>query len=229
MRIQALRSILMGLLLVPAVLVSITSESGASRTKLDALVGKRVPAAPSSWYPIAKVPMTATRHYYPLPRSVVELFTTGIEASEFPSVQFLLFRSNAAARAYYLHPGINLAADAASQQSLAGPRPAPSPSRWIDLQQCIYESGPNPHAAPQGAPASLMTSSGKCPIGTPTSVGLGTIALRGPVVVIVNNPAGVPYVSPIPVSVTTFPTLAVLGAAALSANASKLLRSSGGA
>jgi hypothetical protein len=152
---------------------------------------------------------------------------TGLQVSSYPSVQFIVFRSTSTATAYYERPGVNLAEDQASQRPLAGPRPTSAPSRWIDLQQCLYESGPNPHQAPKGAPASTMKSSGKCPIGTATSVGLATITLRGPVVIIVNNPTVVSYVSPVPKEVRAFPTSAIQETAILSSNASKLLRSAG--
>ena len=72
-----------------------------------------------------------------------------------------------------------------------------------------------------------MTSSGTCPIGTATSVGLATISLRGSVVIIVNNLAAVPYASPAPKEVDTFPSVVVRETPTLSSNASNLLRSVG--
>lgn len=203
------------------------TETDASSPNISALVGKRVPMAPASWYRIVKSQSPPPRPYGPLWRSVEDLFVTGSGVASYPSVQFIVFRSTATARAYYERPGLNLAHNTSSQRPLTGPRPASSPSRWIDLQQCLYESGPNPHQASKGAPASTMTSSGRCPIGTATSVGLATISLRGSVVIIVNNLAVVPYTSPVPKEVGTFPTVAVRETATLSSNASKLLRSVG--
>jgi hypothetical protein len=217
-----------GLVFVAALLSVTAAEADASSPSISALVGKRVPMAPASWSRIVKGRIPSPRLYGPLGRSVKDLLVTGLEDASYPSVQFIVFKSTSAARAYYERPGANLAPNTSSQRPLAGPRPASSPSRWIDLQQCLYESGPNPHQAPKGAPASTMTSSGRCPIGTATSVGLATISLRGSVVIIVNNLAEVPSVSPVPRKVDTFPTMVVRRTATLSSNASKLLRTVGG-
>jgi hypothetical protein len=222
---RSLRSMVIGLVFVAALLSATVTEADASSPNISALVGKRVPMAPASWYRIVKGRIPPPRHYGPLWRSVEDLFVTGLQVSTYPSVQFIVFRSTSTARTYYEHPGVNLAVSQSLQRPLAGPRPASAPSRWMDLQQCLYESGPNPHQAPKGAPASTMTSSGTCPIGTATSVGLATISLRGSVVIIVNNLADDSSPSPVPKEVGTFPTLLVHETATLSSNASKLLRS----
>jgi hypothetical protein len=195
---RSLRSMVIGLVFVAALLSATAAEADASSPNISALVGKRVPMAPASWYRIVKGRIPLPRRYGPLWRSVEDLFVTGLGDPQYPSVQFIVFRSTSTARAYYQRPGVNLAVNQSFQRPLVGPRPASAPSRWIDLQQCLYESGPNPHQAPQGAPASTMTSSGTCPIGTATSVGLATITLRGPVVIIVNNLADDSYASPVP-------------------------------
>ena len=218
---------MIGLVFVAALLSATATEADASSPSISALVGKRVPMAPASWYRIVKGRIPPPRLYGPLWRSVEDLFVTGLGVASYPSVQFIVFRSTSTARAYYERPGVNLAHNTSSQRPLAGPRPASSPSRWIDLQQCLYESGPNPHQAPKGAPASTVTSSGTCPIGTATSVGLATISLRGSVVIIVNNMAAVSDASPVPKEVATFPTMVIRETATLSSNASKLLRSVG--
>ena len=224
---RSLRSMVVGLVFVAALLSVTATEADASSQNFSALDGKRVQMAPASWYRIVKGRIPPSRLYGPLWRSVEDLFVTGLQVASYPSVQFIVFRSTSTARAYFERPGVNLAENQSFQGPLAGPRPDSAPSRWIDLQQCLYESGPNPHQAPKGAPASTMTSSGTCPIGTATSVGLATITLRGPVVIIVNNLAVVPYASPVPKEVDTFPNLVVHETATVSSNASKLLHSAG--
>lgn len=221
---RSLRSMVIGLVFVAALLSATATEADASSPNISGLVGKRVPMAPASWYRIVKGRIPPPRLYGPLWRSVADLFVTGLQVANYPSVQFIVFRSTSTARAYYQRPGVNLAEDQSAQRPLAGPKPDSAPSRWIDLQQCLYESGPNPHQAPKGAPASTMTSSGRCPIGAATSVGLATITLRGSVVIIVNDLADAYYPSPVPKEVGTFPTLLVHETATLSSNASKLLR-----
>jgi hypothetical protein len=205
--------------------ISLSISAGASRSGLSALIGKRIAGAPASWQPIQRL-LVPSIPKFGLPRTVTYVIATGQSDPSFSSVQFYKFSSLAAAKNYYEHPATNLADNPAFLRPLKGADPAPSPSRWVDLEQCIYEHGPNPHRAPIGAPASVMTGSGNCSIGTPTSTGLGSITRRGSVVMVVNSPEA-NQVFPIPNSISSFSLYAALNVASLTVNGSKLLRSVG--
>jgi hypothetical protein len=152
-----------------------------------------------------------------LPPALRAAVTTRLSGdANFPSVSFYEFSSVTAANNYYRHPGWNFAVNAAFMRPLAGPAPAGSSSRWIDLEQCLYFSGPNPNHAPIDAPASAMTGNGTCPIGTAVPDGLAAIAQRGRDVVVVNNPASTGgLASTIPTNVTQLPVAIAVQVAGL--------------
>jgi hypothetical protein len=175
MHLRPLSRILVGLVMGAALLLLFADGIGASTTSFNALASKRVPGSLTTWSPIQRVLFPSS--YFP--QSVREsLVTASVADANFPSIAFVLFKSDAAAKAYYEHPGPNLAANRAWQRPLSGPAPAAIPSRWIDLKQCLYLGGPNPRNAPQGAPASSMRSNGTCPVGSPVAVGIDRIPVN---------------------------------------------------
>jgi hypothetical protein len=202
-------------------------QAGAdARDALSPIIGKTIPGAPSGWSVVTR------------PTDYPEQFKalglpSGLESSAYahdpesatdPAVYFFLFFSSDAAQAFYDHPGHDFAALESQMRPLAGASPVPH-SRWIDLENCIYLAGPNPHDAPVGAPSSEMTPSGRCPIGSPRSVGLASITRMGDIVVVVHNPTGQVGEAPLPTSVSNgFPPLVQLGVATLASNSLKLLR-----
>jgi hypothetical protein len=203
-------------------LASPDANAATDRT-LNGLIGKRVPGAPRSWFPIIRTSLSSREeHVYYLPKTLEDVLITGERDPAFPSVQFYAFRTAETARQFYRQPGTNLAPFIASMRPLAGQNPVPG-SRWIDLQQCIYVSGPNPHDAPRGAPASMMSPSGTCRIGTPMSIGFASISIHRTVVIVVNDPDPEISTTPIPHDISAFPALVVLTEAKLALNSTGLL------
>jgi hypothetical protein len=208
-------------LLVVAAVVTLTLNApmgpAAQAEGLDHLIGKRVPGAPTSWSAIRPFGLQCKKGT-PLscPPSLLQALATSDGGANFGSVDFYEFTSVSAAKDYYRQPAGNFAVNLAFMRPLAGPRPAGANSRWIDLEQCLYFSGPNPNDVPVDAPASIMTSSGKCPIGTAVPAGLGAMARRGNDIVVVNNPSGVDgLATTIPPSVRQVPVALALQVANL--------------
>lgn len=205
---------------------SVGQAGGGVRDVLSSIVGKPIPGAPNGWSLVTRPPA------YPeqfkalgLPSGLEStVYAHGPESPTDQAVYFFLFSSTDAARSFYDHPGHDFAALESQMRPLAGASPVPH-SRWIDLENCIYLSGPNPHRAPVGAPSSEMTASGRCPIGSPRSVGLASITRLGPIVIVVHNPSGQLGEAPLPTSVSSgYPPLEQLGVATLASNSIRLLR-----
>jgi hypothetical protein len=210
-----------------ASLIGSVGPSGAGvHDALGPIIGKQIPGAPSGWSLITRPPA------YPEQFKALGL-PSGLESTAYadgpasatdPAVDFFVFSSSDAAQFFYDHPGHDFAELESQMRPLAGASPVPD-SRWIDLENCIYLSGPNPNAAPLGAPSSEMTPSGRCPIGSPRSVGLASITRLGSMVLVVHNPTGQLGEAPLPTSVASgYPPLVQLGVATLASNSIKLLR-----
>ncbi len=107
-------------------------------------------------------------------------------------ISFYEFPTSRAATAFYLHPPPALVALVGGRPvALKGNGPVSTPSRWLDLELCIFEgNGPNPNHAPKGAPAAMPTAHGKCAVGDPRSGGIASITQRGNIVFVV-SPYGV--------------------------------------
>ncbi len=172
---------LMGLAAVSILAAACGSSSGASSAQIDALIGKRVPGTPATWNPIGKI------HDRDIAGTSTGPVTTehvaGPNAN--PSITFFEFHNSGAATEFYSKPQTAILLLGENPQPLAGSGPVAAPSRWLDLEQCIYEVGLNPNHDPVGAPSSYMSDSGKCVVGTPKSTGVASITQRGNVVFIV--------------------------------------------
>jgi hypothetical protein len=179
------RRLLLGLICMP-VLFAACAGASATTVETNALLGKRVAGTPASWSPITK--FKYLRGNFSRQSSAPVLTGTARPDESLDGISFYEFASSRAATAFYLHPPEALVSSVGGRSvSLTGSGPAHALSRWLDLEQCIYEgSGPNPNLAPKGAPAALPNAIGVCAIGSSKSGGIASITQRGRVVFVVN-------------------------------------------
>jgi hypothetical protein len=175
---------------LPVLVAAWGGIASASNAPIKALIGHRVAGVPVSWGPIVKFKYFRGRFSGQSAPPVL----TGAAGSDgsLDAISFYEFASSSAATAFYLHPPSNLISIlGGSPQPLSGRAPARSPSKWLDLELCIYEgNGPNPNHAPTGAPAGVVGTNGTCSVGVPTSGGIASITRQGKVVITV-SPDGV--------------------------------------
>lgn len=173
---------------------------GATHNALSPIVGRSIPGAPRGWTRITRSSYFQAEHGpLGLPSGVTSVATARPVGALDPSVTYYLLSSPQAAQSFYRHPGHDWLLEAALRP-LVGGFPL-AHSRWSDLEQCIYISGPNPNDAPVGAPASQMSGSGKCAIGSPRSSGLASITQDGSIVIVAHKWGS--NDAPIPASVTS--------------------------
>jgi hypothetical protein len=186
MRRASGRRILLGLSCLPVLFAAWGSAASASHVGTDALIGQRVGGTPASWSSIKQA--TYPRHFDPGLAAVPTYTGQTGNGGSVEGIVFFEFPSSKAASTFLLHPPNGLISVVGeTAEPLVGRRPTKAPSRWLDLEDCIYEgSGPNPNHAPMSAPADSPDANGKCAVGSPKSGGVASMTQRGDVVFVVD-------------------------------------------
>jgi hypothetical protein len=105
------------------------------------------------------------------------------------AVSFWEFRSASAAAAFYVNPPLAarlITFGIQRYMPLSGATGVPSPSRGLDLRQCLWAGGPGEGGTRgKGTPSGgSMTPAGRCTEGTSSSFGVAIIVRVGSIVVI---------------------------------------------
>lgn len=153
-----------------------SSTNAGPSSQLHKIQGMRLPHT-SGWVPIARP--------YKKPKNVDGAVTPPVETiSASHQVIFLEFPSTAAATAFYRKPTTAGLFVAAQQfRSLSGVTGVPQPSRGLDALACLFKGGPA-----RGRLAGRLNAAGRCTAGTPSSLGVAVIVLRGKFVVLSVGP-----------------------------------------
>jgi hypothetical protein len=154
-------------LLVRTASASVRHES--VRNPFTAIENRAMPGLPPANWP--------TLQFVDSPSGVRDTANVGSNDLKY-TVTFYDFRSRAAAMAFYAAPPgsmLSFLRGAQGYSSLGGPTGIPGPSRGLDLRSCIGEGS-----------GVVLFPTGECSDGSqPFSIGVGTIAQVGPVVLMV--------------------------------------------
>jgi hypothetical protein len=159
----------------------------SSKTGFAALNGKRIAGTKYPWLPIANP--------YVHPKdiggtSTPPLTTSGSQGS----VSFFDFSSKSKATTFYNNPPVAARIDDDGVEwiaPLAGATEVGAPSKWVDLQECLY-TDPPAVASVVGEPSGgKVNASGTCTSGALGHIGFAEVIQRGKVVVLVATFGGV--------------------------------------
>jgi hypothetical protein len=179
-----------GLVAFSLFLAGCGSSGTTTTTGFSSLIGKRVPGTSSAWLAIA----SPEAHPVDVAGSSSPPLVTNDDSTG-QAVYFFEFPSSEDASAFYSNPPVAselVSTGVQAVESVSGATGVPTPSRWLDLRECLWSGGPGEGGtAGAGTPSGgKMNSAGKCSVGTPSSIGFAIIMQRSTTVAIAQAVGG---------------------------------------